>query len=423
MNLGIARDAALHIRFDFLMPPTHSLHDLTSGAIVSPFTQLRRLLTDLEPGHANPIELTIGEPREAMPHFIAAKLTEAAALYAKYPPIRGSDQLRAAISGWLGWRYALPGYVDPAREILVLNGSREGLYFACVPAVGRKQVNGQPAILMCNPYYSAYIAGAIGVGAEAVFLNATAATGFLPDLDDLARDEALLARTCALFICSPANPQGAVASRDYILKALSLARAHDFMLFLDECYSEIYTEAAPLGGLEVAASTPERFKNLVTFNSLSKRSNLPGLRSGFCAGDAAFLESYAEIRNMCAPTVPGPVQHASAAAWADEGHVETSRAAYREKFAIADKVLAGSFGYQRPPGGFCLWLDMSQFGGGSDAAVTLWKRAGVKVIPGSFLAQTGRDGTNPGAHYVRVALVQDPATIREALERTMSVLR
>ncbi len=407
------------------MPLNHSLQSLTSGAILSPFTQLRRLLNGIEPGHAKPIELTIGEPREAMPGFIAAKLYEAASLYGKYPPIRGTDELRAAISAWLSRRYTIPGGVDPQREILVLNGSREGLYFACLPAAGRKPVSGgvRPAILMCNPYYSAYIAGAIGAGAEPVFLNATAATGFLPDLDDLARDEALLARTCALFICSPANPQGAVAGRGYILKALALARAHDFMLFLDECYSEIYTGVAPLGGLEVAARTPERFKNLVVFNSLSKRSNLPGLRSGFCAGDAAFLEVYAEIRNMCAPTVPGPVQHASAAAWCDEAHVDAARAAYAEKFATADSVLGGRYGYARPAGGFCLWLDMSQFGEGSDAAVTLWKRAGVKVIPGRFLAQTGRDATNPGANYVRMALVHNPATIREALERTIAVLR
>ncbi|MEQ1652948.1 MAG: aminotransferase class I/II-fold pyridoxal phosphate-dependent enzyme [Hyphomicrobium sp.] len=399
-----------------------SLALLTSGAIVSPFTQLRRLLNGIEPGHARPIELTIGEPREAMPDFITAKLDEAAALLGKYPPIRGTDELRSAIADWLARRYIIPGGVDPAREILALNGSREGLFFACLPAVGRKQVHGQPAIAMCNPYYSAYVAGALGVGAEAVYLNATAATGFLPDLDALAGDAALLARTCALFINSPANPQGTVASRTYILKALTLARAHNFMLFLDECYSEIYTDAAPVGGLEVAAATPERFANLVVFNSLSKRSNLPGLRSGFCAGDATFLDTYAEIRNMCAPTVPGPVQHASAAAWRDEAHVDAARAAYAEKFAIADAVLGTRYGYRRPAGGFCLWLDMSQFGGGSHAAVTLWKRSGVKVIPGAFLAQNGRDGTNPGANYVRVALVQNPATIREALERIVAVL-
>lgn len=402
---------------------SHPLSSLTSGAISSPFSQLRKLLAGIAPGHEKPIELTIGEPREAMPDFIQAKLDEATALYGKYPPIRGAEEARKAISEWLAKRYVLPGGVDPERDVLMLSGSREGLFFACLPAVGRKDVQGRPAILMCNPYYSAYVAGAIAVGAEPVYLNATKATGFLPDLDAIARDEALLKRTVALFINSPSNPQGTVADRSYILNALELARAHNFMLFLDECYSEIYTEAAPLGGLEVAAATPERFRNLVVFNSLSKRSNLPGLRSGFCAGDPEFIEAYGEVRNMCAPTVPLPLQHASAAIWRDEAHVERSRKAYRDKFLISDNVLGGRYGYRRPAGGFCLWLDMSQFGGGAQAAVTLWQRAGVKVIPGSFLAQTGRDGTNPGADYVRVAMVQDSKTIQEALERTISVLR
>jgi aspartate/methionine/tyrosine aminotransferase len=403
------------------MPPTIDLSALTNGAILSPFTQLRRLLEGVAPGHPRPIELTIGEPREAMPDFILGKMNEAAALYGKYPPIRGTVELKQAITGWLGRRYVIPGGVDPAHEVLPLNGSREGLFFACLPAAGRKSCKIRPAILMCNPYYSAYIAGAIGVGAEPVFLNAGRASGFLPDLDELTSDEVLLARTAALFICSPANPQGAVASRDYISKALALARGYNFMLFMDECYSEIYTREAPLGALEVAATTPDRFKNLVVFNSLSKRSNLPGLRSGFCAGDATFLDAYAEIRNMCAPQVPGPVQHASAAAWADEKHVELARAAYREKFSIADNVLGNKFDYSRPQGGFCLWLDVSQIGGGENAAVTLWKRSGVKVIPGAYLAQIGRDGTNPGANYIRAALVQDASTVREALERLVHV--
>lgn len=393
---------------------------LTDGTIRSPFTQLRELLDGITPGHAEPIELTIGEPREAMPDFIAAKIAEAAASFGRYPPIKGSDALRAAIASWIARRYAVHG-IDPATEVLALNGSREGLTFACIPAVARKRGVENPAIVMCNPYYSAYVAGALGCGAEAVFLNATRETGFLPDLDALAADEALLARSAALFIGSPSNPQGAVANPAYITKALALARRYDLMLFLDECYSEIYTEAAPIGALTVAAATPERFRNLVVFNSLSKRSNLPGMRSGFCAGDAAFLSAYAEIRNMCAPQVPGPIQHASAAAWSDEAHVEAARAVYRRKFADADAILSGHFGYQRPPGGFCLWLDMSHLGGGTNAAVTLWKSFGVKVIPGAFLAQPGQDGRNPGDAYVRVALVQPAAVVREALERLVQV--
>jgi aspartate/methionine/tyrosine aminotransferase len=250
-----------------------------------------------------------------------------------------------------------------------------------------------------------------------VFLNATAATGHLPDLDALAREPDLLKRTVAFYLCSPANPQGAVASADYIGRALALARQYDFVLFLDECYSEIYTREAPPGGLPVALETPERFANLVVFNSLSKRSNLPGLRSGFAAGDGDFLESLAEIRNQVAPTMPGPVQHASAAVWEDEQHVEVIRQAYRSKFDVCDEVLGGRFGYARPAGGFFLWLDVSRLGGSEQATLTLWKRCAVKVIPGAYLAQEDRSGVNPGRDYIRVALVQDAATVREALKR------
>jgi N-succinyldiaminopimelate aminotransferase len=404
------RESAGHIR---------GISALMDGTIRSPFTQLRALLDGIEPGHARPIELTIGEPREAMPEFIAAKIAEASDSFGRYPPIRGTDELRAAIARWIGRRHGVG--IDAATEILALNGSREGLTFACIPAVGRKRGVANPAILMCNPYYSAYVAGALGCGAEAVLLNATRETGFLPDLDALAADTLLLDRTVALFIGSPSNPQGAVADRAYIEKALSLARRHGFMLFFDECYSEIYTHAAPIGALTVAAATPDRFRNLVVFNSLSKRSNLPGLRSGFCAGDVSFLEAYGEIRNMCAPQVSGPIQHASAAAWNDEDYVEAARAVYRRKFAAADAILTGHFGYSRPAGGFCLWLDMSHLGGGANAAVTLWKSFGVKVIPGAFLARPGRDGRNPGDAYVRVALVQPAGVVQEALERIVQV--
>lgn len=409
-------------RFPMSLPPS-GLAALASGAVLSPFTRLRNLLADIPAGHERTIDLTLGEPRETMPGFIADKIREAEALFAKYPPIKGSEALRGAIAEWLDRRFNLTGSgkVDAAREVLPSNGSREGLFYAAFPAVGRKAHVERPAILICNPYYQAYIGAALATGAEPVYLNATAETGHLPNLDEIAGDTALLDRTAAFYLCSPANPQGAVASRAYIARALDLARRHDFMLFLDECYSEIYADAPPTGGLEVAAATPERFANLVVFNSLSKRSNLPGLRSGFCAGDATFLETLAEVRNLVGPTMPGPVQHASAAAWSEEQHVVSNRMAYRAKYDVCDEVLQGRFGYVRPAGGFFLWLDMSQLGGGGDAAVTIWQRCGVRVIPGAYLAQPGRDGINPGANYVRVALVADPATIREALTRIVSV--
>jgi aspartate/methionine/tyrosine aminotransferase len=404
------------------MPPQVSdLSALSDGTILSPFSRLRRLLDGIAPGHARPIDLTLGEPRETMPPFIGEKIREAEAEFARYPTIRGTDELRSSIAAWIGRRYGLGSLVDAGREILPCNGSREGLFYAAFAAAGRKRVDGQPAVLLCNPYYQAYLGAALATGSEPVFLNATEATGHLPDLDAISRDKALLARTTAFYLCSPANPQGAIASQSYIARALELARAHDFMLFLDECYSEIYSASAPPGGLEVAAKTEARFRNIVVFNSLSKRSNLPGLRSGFAAGDGDFLATLFEVRNLVGPQMPGPTQHASAAAWADEAHVEANRRAYRAKFDVADKVLGQRFGYRRPGAGFFLWLDMSQIGDGAHAAVTLWKRFGVKVIPGAYLAQADRDGTNPGATHVRVALVHDTATIREALERLVHV--
>lgn len=400
----------------------NGLQALAEGAVLSPFTRLRRLLENIAPGHAKPIELTVGEPREQMPKFIIEKIAEAEALFAKYPQIRCSDELRTSIADWAGRRFGLSGVIDPGTEVHPINGSREGLFFGIFPAIGRKKLNGkQPAVLIANPYYQAYIGAALATNSEPVFLNATAETGFLPNLDEVADDVELLSRTVALYICSPSNPQGAVASAAYIRRALELARQYDFMLFADECYSEIYGGEAPTGALEVAAKTPEKFRNLVVYNSLSKRSNVPGLRSGFAIGDPDFLETFAEIRNLSAPQMPGPIQHASAAIWSEEQHAVANRMAYRLKYDVCDEVLKGRLGYRRPAGGFFLWLHVGHMGGGVEATVTLWKRCGVKVVPGAFLAQTGRDGSNPGDAYIRVALVHDPATIREALERIISV--
>ena len=403
------------------MSEVNGLSALAHGAVISPFTRTRRLLERAAPGHAKLIDLTIGDPRETMPAFIPDRMSEATAQLGSYPKIRGTDDLRNAIAAWIGRRYDLAGRIDATREVLPVSGSREALFFAAMPAVGRKRVPGRAAILIVNPFYQAYLGAALATNAEPVFLNATAATGHLPDLDALERDSELLARTAAFYLCSPANPQGAVASEAYIRRALALARRHDFLLFFDECYSEIYTRDAPVGALPVAIQTPERFSNLVVFNSLSKRSNLPGLRSGFMAGDGAFLETLAEIRNMVAPTMPGPAQHASAAAWSDEAHVAAIRDAYRAKFDVCDEVLAGRFGYARPAGGFFLWLDMSHLGGAEQAALTIWQAAGVRVIPGAYLAERDRAGINPGQSYIRVALVEDAATVRQALERLVLV--
>ncbi|MEQ8824153.1 MAG: aminotransferase class I/II-fold pyridoxal phosphate-dependent enzyme [Filomicrobium sp.] len=400
------------------------LSQLAAGDFPYPFQRTRELLAPFEPALTPTIDLTLGEPRETIPDFLTSKIKEYEGRFRKYPPIVGLPELRQAFCAWATRRYGEQLVLDPDTEVAVCNGSREGLFFAALPAVGRKSLPDgvRPAMLMCNPYYAAYIGAALATDCEPVFLNATPETGQLPDLDAVAADRELMARATALYLCSPANPQGAAASAAYIQRALDLAREHDFMLFFDECYSELYNDKPPVGALEVAVTTPERFKNLIVFNSLSKRSNAPGLRSGMMAGDQVFLKKLTGIRNLIGPQMPGPLQMASAEAWSKEDHVKSNRLAYQQKFDVCDDVLGTKFGYVRPAGGFFVWLDVAHFGGGVDTTVTLWKRAGVKVLPGAFLAQADQRGVNPGEDFIRLALVADVPTIRTALERIVSVL-
>jgi len=383
----------------------------------SPFVRLRELLADIAPGKPA-ISLAVGEPQHAVPSFVGPVLDAHLAEFGRYPMNKGLEEFCRSVAQWLDRRFALPRPVDPDREVLVLNGSREGLFLAALAA--ERSVNGRsgrPAILMPNPFYGAYEAGAIAAHCEPVYLPATAATGFLPDLDALS-DE-LLARTVAFYLASPANPQGSVADRTYFGKLAGLARRHGFMLFSDECYSEIYTQRAPASVLEVAG--PD-FQNVVAFQSLSKRSNLPGLRVGFAAGDRNFINAFLDLRNVASPQVPLPAQRVAIAAYADEAHVEENRRLYALKFDLADQILGGRYGYRRPAGGFLLWLDVSAHGGDEAVALRLWREAGVRVIPGRYLARDQADGSNPGAGYIRVALVQDQETTAEALHRLVGVL-
>jgi aspartate/methionine/tyrosine aminotransferase len=393
-----------------------SLDDL----VVSPFARLAELLHGIAPG-APPIDLSLGEPRALIPSFLGPTLEQHLSEFGRYPPIRGIPALRQAIAVWLSRRYpTLAAQVDAEAEVLPLNGSREGLFSAVFPALARKASIARPAVLIPNPFYQAYAAAAAASGAEPVFLDSAGATQFLPALDAI--DEQLLRRTVALYLCTPSNPQGAVADRSYLAAAIALARRFDFMLFADECYSEIYSETLPPGALETAFAGNDNFANVVTFNSLSKRSGLPGLRSGFVAGDPAFIAAFARFRNVACPQVPLPIQHVSVKAWSDEAHVEQGRALYRQNFDIAGAVLQGRYGYRRPQGGFFLWLDIAAHGGGEEAVKTLWKGCGVRLLPGKYLARTGASGVNPGVNHVRVALVHDSATTGEALGRIVATL-
>jgi N-succinyldiaminopimelate aminotransferase len=383
----------------------------------SPFARTTELLAPYTP--AKPlIVLSLGEPQHPVPGFVGPVLAQHIADFGRYPLAKGIEPFRKAAAAWLSTRFKLPRAVDPDHEILVLNGSREGLFFAALTAkdfVGERR--GRPAILMPNPFYPAYGAGTKAAGCEQIYLPTTVENGFLPDLDAI--DEATLARTVAFYIASPANPQGSVCSPDYFRKLKALSDRFGFVILSDECYSEIYTREAPGSMLECAG--PD-FKNVVAFQSLSKRSNLPGMRVGFAAGDKKFLVAFHELRNVAAPQVPVPLQQVAVAAYGDETHVEENRKLYRIKFDLADQILAGRYGYKRPAGGFCVWLDVSKHGGDEAAAVKLYRDAGVRVIPGSYLARPQADGFNPGAGYIRLALVSDSESTAEALHRLVETL-
>jgi aspartate/methionine/tyrosine aminotransferase len=383
----------------------------------SPFARLADLLSGHEPGKPL-ISLSLGEPQHPVPDFVQSVLAKHTADFGRYPIAKGIEPFRKAAADWLGRRFKLPRALDPESEVLVLNGSREGLFFAAISAeryVGPRR--GKPAILVPNPFYPVYGAGARSAGCETVLLPTSLENDFLPNLDALSDD--LLARTVAFYIASPANPQGSVASRGYLDKLKSLADRHGFLILSDECYSEIYTVTPPGSMLE--AGGPD-FKNVAVFQSLSKRSNLPGMRVGFVAGDSKFLSAFHELRNVAAPQVPVPLQQVAVACYNDEAHVEENRRLYRQKFDLADQILGNRYGYKRPAGGFCVWLDISALGSEEEVTLRLYKEGGVRVIPGSFLARQQADGSNPGTGYIRLALVQDSETTAEALHRLVKVL-
>ena len=383
-----------------------------------PFPRLAALLGDTPPGRPDaPILMSLGEPQHAPPGFVADVLHRARAGWAKYPPVDGTPAFRRAVTDWLERRYRLgTGILDPDRNVLPVAGTKEALFLIASALVPDRKDGRRPAILIPNPYYAPYVGAAIAAAAEPVFVDAGPETGFLPDYAGL--PEGLLARTALVFLCNPANPQGAVAGLAYQRRLIDCARAHDFVVVADECYSELYDRTPTPGVLEAAAAFGDGFENVLVFNSLSKRSNLPGLRSGFVAGNSALVARFRRLRSYAGAVTPLPVLEAASAAWADEVHVEENRALYRAKFAAAERILAGTLGFRRPDAGFFLWLDV---GNGEEAALRLWREGGIKVLPGAYLAADTGNG-NPGARYIRVALVSDLDSCTQELSRLRDVL-
>lgn len=381
----------------------------------SPFEALRELLDPLAPARGvEPALLTVGEPQHKPPQLMLDALRANEHLYGKYPPVNGTEELRQAITGWLTRRYSLPeGMITANANIAPVNGTKEALYMIAEVLTRRAGHNeAKPAILLPTPYYHVYHAAAVMAGAEPVFIPAGPETNFFPDLGAI--DPSILERTAAFYLCTPANPQGTMASRAYLKEALALARAYDFTLVVDECYAEIYDRAPPTGILEICAEEGGSLDHVLAFHSLSKRSSAAGLRSGFCVGEASLIKTFLNLRNFSGAASPLPVCAAATALWNDEVHVLENRALYRQKFDIAEDILGGRFGFYRPEGGFFLWLDV---GDGVAAARRLWTEAAVRVLPGRFLSVDGTDGHNPGDRYIRVALVAAAADTKEALTR------
>ncbi len=380
-----------------------------------PFEKLAALLRDVSPPAAkSEILLSIGEPAHALPEFLATDTGELVSALGRYPLTRGSSGLRQAIARWLTRRYRLSRTPNPDTEILPTSGSREAL-FSFIQAVVNNAETPRPVVVMSNPFYQIYEGAALLAGAQPLYLNSLQSNGFVPDLDQL--PESVWQKTQLLLLCSPDNPTGAVITGEVLTRAFELAQKHDFIVALDECYSEIYfdEDSPPQGLLEYADRTGNSgFERCVIFQSLSKRSNLPGLRSGFVAGYATILQDYYRYRTYHGCTLSPMVQELSIRAWSDENHVAKNRALYRQKFDLALAILQPVMDVSRPDAGFYLWpqttVDETAF------ARELYAAQNIKVLPGSYLSRES-GGINPGQNRVRMALVQDLDTTREAVER------
>ncbi len=376
-----------------------------SNLPVATWPRLRALL-DVPSKSADVINMTIGEPRHAFPAFVGDILAANLDGFNNYPSNEGQADLLTAMGGFLKRRYGLN---VPNDQIIALNGTREGLYNAAMALCPETKNGRQPIVLTPNPFYPVYGVAALSVGAKPVYVPATAGTGHLPDLDGLSAD--VLDQTALAYICSPANPQGAVADDAYWRRIISLAEKHDFKILADECYSEIYRTDPPPGALQIAHDMGADPDRVMIFQSLSKRSNLPGLRCGFAAGGAKSIARLRQLRAFAGAPLPGPLQIVATKVWNDEGHVVENRALYHRKYDIADDIFGHIDGYQSPQAGFFLWLPVAD---GEAASLKLWQDTGVRTLPGAYLSQEV-NGENPGSKYIRVALVAPTQEMQRGL--------
>ena len=385
-----------------------------------PFERLNQLKAGVSPPRdITPIVMSIGEPKHKPPAFIAEEIRAHLGGLSSYPTTRGTAELRQAITDWLVKRFHLnPKSIDAERHVLPVNGTREALFAISQCVVDRQS---KPLVLMPNPFYQIYEGAALLAGAQPRFLNLTPQTGLVPRFD--AVPESAWKRCQMVYICSPGNPTGAVLDYAALEQLIQLADKYDFVIAADECYSEIYAseDQPPPGLLETAARMGrDDYRHCVVFHSLSKRSSVPGMRSGFVAGDARIIEKFLLYRTYHGCAMPLYIQAASVKAWRDEKHVRENRKQYRKKFDAAIDVLTPVVEVPHPTGGFCLWLptpiDDQEF------ARELYARHNVTVLPGSFLSRKAH-GINPGQNYVRIALVAEKEECIEAAQRIRDLLR
>jgi len=378
-----------------------------------PFERLQTLLAGVQANpDLEPINAGVGEPRLPLPVFVKKTLDKHVDGFSRYPPSRGTHELREAVAGWLKRRYGL-SRIDPATQILSANGTREAL-FAVAHALVNPEADEKPYVLMPNPMYQIYLGAAVTAGAEPYFMPCTAASGFAPDLDAV-MDE-VWQQAAFVYVCSPSNPTGWVADADYYEALLALADRFDFYIVADECYSEIYWQEPPVGLLEVAEkSGREGFSRCLAMNSLSKRSALPGLRSGFIAGDAGLIARFATLRSYTGPATPLPLQYVAMEAWKDETHVKRHLSVHRQSL----EAFYHRYGEGHPPtGSFFAWLPVDD---GEAFAQAAFEQQAATVLPGRYLGMKGEDGKNPGAAYVRAALVDGPKKAAELALRLKAV--
>ncbi len=376
-----------------------------SALLGYPFPRLRALLQDI-PAGGDPLYMSLGEPKHAFPDFVMDEITKHQKAFNNYPKNNGEPPLIDAIMGYLSRRFGIED-ID-AGNLTPLNGTREGLYLAALALLPERKNGKKPILLAPNPFYQVYMMGAKTLGIETQFINATAENDFLPDFENV--PSSTLDQTCAVFLCSPSNPQGAVADDQYLKNLIGLAEKHDFLIFADECYSELYYGDAPNSAFKIAQDMGADTNRIVAFHSLSKRSNLPGLRSGFAIAGKDTMAKFQQLRSYAGAPVATPIQLASAALWADEPHVEANRAQYAEKMDDVAEILGKQY---VPDGGFFLWLPVED---GEKVTLDLWKTHGIEVLPGGYLAADTAQG-NPGKNYIRVALVADRALTKPALTK------